>query len=159
MTINAVNRVSSGDSQTYEAVDANLSAGVLVIPSTTATVSGLQGIKVATDAAKNVLGVAMKNTITEANQAAAQSGSESDGYPFVYPDGPLATTAVESHGVFQLTYTASAVAYGAKLCAAASGSVRAWVCGTDGADAIIGFCANPGGVSGSGGLGLVRVNL
>jgi hypothetical protein len=155
----AITRHSSGDAETYEAVDANLAAGVLVIPSTTATNSGLQGVKVAGDAAPNVLGVSMRSAVTFANQAAAEVGTGSDGYPFVDVAVPDATLAVENHGIFPLTYTAVAVAYGARLCAAASGGVRAWVSGTDLADAIVGWCAEPGGVSSSGGVALVRLNV
>lgn len=157
--MSAINKVSSGDDLTYEAVDANLAAGVLVIPSTTATVSGLQGIKVATDAAVNVLGVSAKSCVTEANQAAAAAGNESYGYPFVDVSVPTSRTAVWSHGVMPVTYTAVAVAYGARLCAAANGEVRAWVSGTDPADSVIGWCAQPGGVSAAGGVALARIDV
>ena len=155
----AITRRSSGDAETYEAVDANLAAGVLVIPSTTATHSGLQGVKVAGDAAQNVLGVSMRSAVTFANQAAAQVGDGSDGYPFVDTAVPDATLAVENHGIFPLTYTAAAVAYGDRLCAAAAGAVRKFVAGTDASDAVIGWCAEPGGVSSSGGVALVRLNV
>ncbi len=154
----AITKVSSGDAQTYEAVDANLAGGVLVIPSTTATVSGLQGIKVATDAAVNVLGVSLRSAVTAANQAAAQVGTD-QGYPLLDVSVPDATLVVESHGVYPVTYTAVAVAYGTKLCAAANGAVRAWVSGTDPASAVIGWCANPGGVSSAGGVALARIDL
>ena len=157
--MSAITKVSHGDDQTYEAVDADLAAGVLVIPSTTATSSGLQGIKVATDAAVNVLGVSAKSCVTAANQAADSVGNEGYGYPFVDASVPTALTAVYSHAIVPLTYTAAAVAYGAKLCAAASGHVRAWVSGTDPASSIIGYCAQPGGVSSAGGVALVRVNI
>lgn len=155
----AINRVTSGDFETYEAVDANLASGVLVIPSTTATHSGLQGVKVATDAAVNVLGVSMRSAVTFANQAAAEVGSGSDGYPFVDVAIPDATLAVEGKGVFPLNYTAAAVAYGVPLCAAAAGAVRAWVSGSDPASAIVGTCRQPGGVSSAGGVALVKLNV
>lgn len=156
----AITRVASGDAQTYEAVDANLAAGVLVIPSTTATHSGLQGVKVATDAAVNVLGVSLRSAVTFANQAAAQSGSSgSDGYPFVNTAVPDATLTVESHGIYPLVYTAVAVAFGAPICAAAAGAVRAWVSGTDSAASKVGYCANPGGVSSAGGVALARIKI
>lgn len=156
----SINKSQVGDDLTFEAVDANLAAGVLVIPSTTATHSGLQGIKVATDAAVNVLGVSARSAVTFANQAAAQAGaSGADGYPFVDPAIPDATLTVYSRGIVPILFTAVAVAYGIKLCAAASGSVRAWVAGTDVPSAIIGHCANPGGVSSAGVVGLVRLNI
>lgn len=155
----AITRVSSGDAVTYEAVDANLAAGVLVIPSTTAPHNaGLQGVKVATDAAVNVLGVSLRSAVTYANQAAAVNGTD-QGYPLLDVSVPYETVTVESHGVYPVTYTAVAVAFGTKLCAAANGAVRAWVSGTDPASAVIGYCAQPGGVSSSGGVALARINV
>lgn len=159
MSALSINKQSSGDDIVYEAVDANLNAGVVVIPSTTATVSGLQGIKVAGDAAVNVLGVSAKSCVTEANQAADAVGTEGYGYPFVDASVPTARTTVWNHAVVPVTYTAVAVAYGTRLCAAASGAVRAWVSGTDPADSIIGWCAQPGGVSASGGVALARIDV
>lgn len=157
--MSAIVKVSHGDDQPYEAVDANLASGVLVIPSTTATVSGLQGIKVATDAAVNVLGVSANSCITEANQAALAMGTDGSGFPFVNPSVEGAKTTVYSHAILTLTYTAVAVAYGVRLCSAAAGAVRAWVSGTDPASSVIGWCAQPGGVSSAGGLALVRVDV
>lgn len=146
---------------TYEAVDANLVGGNLVIPSTTATVSGLQGMKVAGSAAVNVLGAVNKDCVTEANRAALETGSgpAPGNFPFVDASVPGATAAVYQRGFFKLVYTAVAVAYGVKLCAAANGQVRAWVSGTDAVDSIIGWCAQPGGVSSAGGTGLVFLNV
>lgn len=155
----AIAKVNKGDDLTYEAVDANLAAGVIVIPSTTATESGLQGIKVATDAAVNPLGVSSRSAVTAANQAADAVGNESYGYPFADVSVPQPTLAVYSHGVFPVTYTAAAVAYGTKLCAAAAGAVRAWVSGTDPASSIVGWCAQVGGVSSAGGVALARIDL
>lgn len=156
--MSAITKVSHGDDQVYEAVDANLAAGVVVIPSTTTTDSGLQGIKVAGNTAKNVVGVSAKSCITAANQAAAQAGTGSDGYPFVDVAAPSELTTVYSHAVVPVTYTAAAVAYGAKLAAAASGAVRAWVTADD-ADAIIGHCRVVGGMSSAGGVGLAFINI
>lgn len=155
----AINKVSHGDDLVYEAVDADLAEGVLVIPSTTATVSGLQGINVATDAARDVLGVSAKSCVTEANQATDSTGNEGYGYPFVDASVPTARTTVYSHAVVPVTYTAVAVDYGDRLCAAANGHVREWVSGTDPADAIIGWCAQPGGVSAAGGVALARIDV
>lgn len=158
MSVNSIQRRSSGREDVYEVVDANLAAGLLVIPSTTATSTGLQGVKVATDSATTVLGATAKATITAANQAAASTPTL-DGYPGVDASVPLATTTVFSDGVVPLTYTAVAVAYGVRLCAAASGAVRAWVSGTDHADAIIGWCAQVGGVGSGGGVALVKLTI
>ncbi len=148
---------STGD-LVYEAVDANLASGVMVIPSTTATVSGLQGIKVAGDAAKNPLGASATAAVTEANRAAAEQTTDAQGWSVTSLAVPNATVTVYNDFVGLLTYTAVAVPFGAKLACAAAGAVRAWVTG-DGADALIGFCAQPGGVSSAGGLNLARIRL
>lgn len=155
----AIAKVARGDDQVYEAVDANLAAGVLVIPSTTATFSGLQGVAVAGATALNVLGVSSRSAVTHANQAAALVGTGSDGYPFADTAIPDSTLTVYSRGLVPLTFTTVAVAYGVRLKAAAGGAVAAWVSGTDSAAAIIGYCAQPGGVSSAGGTGLVKLTL
>lgn len=154
----SINKVARGDDRVFEAVDANLAAGVLAIPSTTATHSGLQGIKVAGDAAKNVVGVTARSAVTYANQGAAQAGTGDDGYPFADVAVPDATLTCYSHAIVPVTYTAAAVGYGAKLAAAANGAVRAWVSG-DGADAIVGTCVQPGGVSSAGGVALAKIDV
>lgn len=51
--------------------------------------------------------------------------------------GTRAKLAVATSGVWFLT-ASGAIAAGARVCAAAAGKVRAWVSGTDAADAIIG---------------------
>lgn len=153
----AIVKHSHGADEAYEAVDANLAAGVLVIPSTTATVSGLQGIKVATDAVVTVLGVSANSAVTHANQAAAQVGTEGYGYPFVDASVPSELVTVYRRCIALVTYTAVAVTFGTKLCAAASGSVRAWVSGTDNVASIIGECRVVGGISSAGGLGLAYI--
>lgn len=143
----------------YEAVDANLNSGVLVIPSTTATSDPtLQGVKVATDAAKNVLGFSSHNAVTAANLAALESGTDAFGNNFINASIASSKVTVYERGVGKLTYTAAAVAYGAKLCAAANGAVRAWLT-ADGADAMVGWCCQPGGVSSAGGVFLAFIDI
>lgn len=143
----------------YEAVDANLEGSRLVIPSTTATKSKNQGIKVATDAAVNVLGVSARFAITEANRAAAEDGGTTlDGFPILNTGVNESVVTVYNDCFGKLEYTAVAVPYGTAICAAAAGKVRAWVSGTDPASAIVGWCAQPGGVSSAGGWALARIN-
>lgn len=154
--MSAVVKRNTGD-LTYEAVDANLAGGELVIPSTTATESGLQGVKAAGDAALTVLGVASKPSITAANRAALESSTDTSGFPVVNASVPSATLAVYNDTVCPVTYTAAAVAYGTKLVAAANGAVRAYVPATDDAAAVVGWCAQPGGVSAAGGPALARI--
>jgi hypothetical protein len=143
----------------YEAVVNNLVGGEVVIPSTTATESGLQGVVVATNAADNVLGVASKPSVTAANRAAltAGTGPAPGNYPFVDAGIPSATLTVYNNCVTTVTYDAVAIDYGDPICASANGNVREWISGTDAASAKIGWCAQPGGVSAAGGKALARI--
>lgn len=143
----------------YEAVDANIVGGQLCVPSTTATVSGDQGVATAGAVALNVLGVASKDAVTEANKLALTQGTgPAPGlYPFADASVPSATLTLYNNCFCLVTYTAVAVAYGTKLKTAANGAVAAWVSGTDSPAAIIGFCAQPGGVSSAGGTALARI--
>lgn len=150
----AITPRTSGDADVYEAVDANLAAGVLVIPSTTATESSLQGVKVATAGATNVLGVSSKSAVTAANRAAAETGTD-QGYPLTDASVPNATLVVYRRKVVPVTYTAVAVAFGVKLKAAAAGAVAAWVSGTDAADLIVGESRSV--MSGAGGVGYAYI--
>jgi hypothetical protein len=149
----SINPRTTGDADVYEAVDANLIAGVFVIPSATATESGLQGVAVAGNAAKNVVGVSAKSAVTAANRAAEENGTLTDGYPFTDASVPDATLTVYRRKVVPVTYTAAAVGFGAKIASAAAGQARAWVTG-DGPDAIVGECRVVGGMSSAGGVGL-----
>lgn len=150
----AITPRTSGDADVYEAVDANLAAGVLVIPSTTATESGLQGVKVATAGRNDVLGVSARSAVTAANRAAAEIGTD-QGYPLTDASVPNATLTVYRRKVVPVTFTAVAVAYGVKLKSAAAGAVAAWVGGTDNADLIIGESRSV--ISSAGGLGLAYI--
>ena len=149
MAVTSIQRRSRGADDVFEAVDANLAAGVFVIPSTTATTDpSLQGIKVATDAAVNVLGVSQKSCVTAANQAAAAAGTDSQNFPFANTGIPTPQTAVFSNGVVPILFAAGAVNYGDRVCAAASGSARKWVSGTDAEEAVCGICVQPGDTAG-----------
>ena len=146
-----------GDDEVYEATNIVVPSGVVVIPHTGTPVNaGKQGITVAGDAAKNVLGVSAARAVPVSLQVT--SGTDADGYPVAMPfvDNELVT--VYAHGVVNVTYTAVAVAYGAKLAAAANGQVRAWIT-ADGADAIIGVCKVVGGMSAAGGVGLMKIEV
>lgn len=145
----AVNRNRQGHDDVYEAV-AVIDGGTLVIPAAGAVNPGVQGINKAGDAAKNVLGVTARRAEPVANQNL--TGTDGDGYPTTYPNPVNELTAVYKRCVTDVTYTAVAVAYGAKLAAAANGLVRAWIT-ADGADAMVGECRQIGGVSASGGSG------
>jgi hypothetical protein len=129
------NVIETGDAHVYEAT-AVVDGGMLVVPSGTATNPGMQGIAKAGDAAVNVLGVAARRAEPLASQSL--STTDADGYPVTYPNPVNELTTVYKHRVVRVTYTAVAVAFGVKLCAAANGQVRAWVSGTDPASAIVG---------------------
>lgn len=158
MAVTGIQRRSHGGDDTFEAVDANLAAGVFVIPSTTATTDpSLQGIKVSTDAAVNVLGVSQKSCVTAANQAAASAGTDSQSFPFANVGIPTPQTVVFADGVVPVTYAASAVNFGDRVCSGASGVARKWVSGTDVEEAVCGICYQPGGVGSGGGVALVKL--
>lgn len=142
-----------GDDDVYEAV-AVVNGGQLVVPAAGATNAGKQGITVAGDAAKNVLGVAARRAEPVANQNL--TATDADGYPVTYPNQVNELTTVYKACVLNVTYTASAVAFGAKLAAAASGNVRAWIT-ADGPDAIIGECRVVGGMGAAGGVGFAYI--
>jgi hypothetical protein len=158
----AINKISRGDDEVYEAIVATLQPGVLIVPSNAVatTDSSLQGVVVAGDAALNCIGVSSHLAVPNALQLAMQSGTDPvDGYPFVYSDGPGYEVTAYSHAILPMTYTASAVAFGAKLCAAVNGAVRAWVSGTDSPAAIVGYCTQPGGVPAAGGVYRAKILL
>lgn len=148
-----VNKVRKGHDDVYEAV-AVVQGGQLVVPAAGATNAGVQGITVAGDAAKNVLGVAARLAEPVADQGLA--ATDGDGYPVAYPNPVNELTAVYKDCVVPVTYTAAAVGFGAKLVAAASGAVRAFG-GTDTADMIVGECRVVGGMGAAGGTGLAYI--
>lgn len=140
---------------TYEALT-NIVGGNLLIPQTGATSTGLQGAQPAGDAAANCIGVAAKDALTLANQTAATTGTTGQGFPLLDVSAPEITTAAYTDVVIPVVYAAGAVAYGAAICCAAAGKVRAWVSGTDAVASRIGWCAQPGGTAG-GIVGLARI--
>lgn len=148
-----VPKVRIGHDDTYEATVA-IDGGVLVIPATGATNPGVQGIAIAGDAAKNVLGVTSRRAEPVANQNL--TGTDADGYPFVNVNPVNELVTVYKRAVVKVTYTAAAVAYGVKLAAAANGAVRAWA-SADGPDAVVGECRVVGGMSSAGGAGLAYI--
>lgn len=150
----SIPRVQKAD-VVFEAITANVRGGRMVIPNTTATTTGAQGATEAGDAALNCLGVAYKDAVTVANRAAQENSTT--GAPGSFPLAdftvPDCTFTAGRQGYYPVVFTAVAVAYGVKLACAASGAVRAWV-SADTAAAIIGECAQVGGVSSAGGVGV-----
>lgn len=149
----AVPKTRIGHDDVYEATVV-VEGGNLVVPAAGATNAGVQGIAVAGDAAKNVLGVASRRAEPVADQDL--TGTDADGYPTAYPNPVNELVTVYKGAVVQVNYTAAAVGYGAKLAAAANGAVRAWV-SADGADAVVGECRVVGGQSAAGGPGLAYI--
>lgn len=153
----SINRVQEAD-VVYEAITANVRGGRMVIPNATATTTGAQGATEAGDAALNSIGVAYKDAVTVANRAAQENTTTSAPGSFPVTDFtvPDCTFTAGRSGYYPVVFTAVAVAYGVKLACAASGAVRAWVSG-DTAAAIIGECAQKGGVSSAGGVGIALI--
>lgn len=148
-----VNKVRIGHDDVYEAV-AVVQGGQLVVPAAGATNAGVQGITVAGAAATNVLGVAARRAEPVASQNLA--ATDGDGYPVAYPNPVNELTAVYKGCVVEVTYTAAAVGYGAKLVAAANGEVAPAAAGTD-AQELVGECRVVGGMGAAGGTGLAYI--
>lgn len=154
----AINKVRKGDDDIYEAAGAAaISGGHLVVPHSGATNAGVQGIDTAGAAAANVLGVAARDAIPVGLQTTV--GTDADGFPIVNPDQPNELTAVWKGCVVPVTYTAAAVAYGAKLQAAAGGAVAAYsdTSGAGDPATIVGECRVVGGMGAAGGVGLALI--
>jgi len=157
-------KVLAGDLDiTYEAVDANVKAGQLVVPSTTATSDpSLQGATPAGANATNVLGVASKDAVTMANRAALESSTGPAPLSAFVTDAsvPDATFVAYNNTVTWVNYLAgTAVPYGAPLKAAAGGAVTLFVIGTDDPARKVGWCAQKGGVGTGGGTAKARINV
>lgn len=97
-----------------------------------------------------VVGVATKNARGTYNPY----GTTGEGDFLMDASGVGSQVAVE-RGYFKVTFAANTTV-GAKLKAAANGQVTPWVSGTDGAEKIVGECAEAAGVT-SGGVGLARI--
>lgn len=116
-----------------------------------ATTGGV--VQVGTAGSTKVLGVANQDGV--GTDASSGSYSPAPVEALLDASFPGPTISV-GHGYYNVTYVAGAVAFGAKLKAGAAGAVAAWVSGTDAADLIIGYCAEPAGASG-GGVALARI--
>lgn len=171
----SLNRHSTGNADVYEAVGAAaIEAGLLVVPSAAVAPSHpeLQGIDVAGDNAKNVLGVTQHRS---AKVALQNNGSTTDGegFPNLAVSQVTETTTVLKGVVCAVTYADTStysvpgVAFGAKLVSAAGGKVRPFnvadpdsggslVADTD-YRAIVGECRQIGGVGGAGGVALALI--
>ncbi|AYD86761.1 scaffolding protein [Streptomyces phage Microdon] len=97
-----------------------------------------------------VVGVATKNARGTYNPY----GTTGEGDFLMDASGVGNQVAVE-RGYFKVTFAANTTV-GAKLKAAANGQVTPWVSGTDGAEKIVGECAEAGGVTAAG-VGLARI--
>jgi len=107
-------------------------------------------IQPASAGSATVVGVATKNARGTYNPY----GTTGEGDFLMDASGVGNQVAVE-RGYFKLTFAANTTV-GAKLKAAANGQVTPWVSGTDGAEKIVGECAEAAGVT-SGAVGLARI--
>lgn len=144
-----VNKSRIGHDDVYEAV-AVVNGGQLVVPAAGATNPGKQGIAPAGAGATDVLGVAARRAEPVADQSL--SGTDADGYPIAYANPVNELTTVYKGCVVKVTYTAAAVAFGAKLVAAANGEVAAAGAAPD-ARELVGECRVVGGMGAAGGVG------
>lgn len=143
--------------KTYEA-SVNIKAGQIVeYVAGTPTQPGLSLVQLSTLTSLKVAGVATKDAVSAANQAALQSFTSGDGYPSLNVAVPSESVAVGKRGEWTVTYN-NACAYGDKIKAAAAGQVALWVRGTDSVEAIIGSCQEQAGVAG-GATGKAWINV
>ena len=142
-----------GDDGVYEAV-AVVDGGRLVVPAAGATNAGKQGITQAGALAADVLGVAARRAEPVASQNLAST--DGDGYPVTYPNPVNELTTVYKACVVNVTYTAAAVPFGAKLVSAANGTVAA-AGATPDARTVVGECRVVGGMSAAGGVGFAYI--
>lgn len=143
----------TGDNDVFEATVV-INGGNLVVPASGATNPTVQGIALAGAAAVNCIGVAARRAEPVANQNL--TGTDGDGYPYVYPNPVNELTTVYRDCVVPVVYTAAAVAFGAKLVCAANGQVAA-AGATPDARTVIGECRVVGGISAAGGTGLAYI--
>lgn len=140
-----VNKFETGP-KTYEVVE-NVQGGQLVEYRTgTPTQPGLSLVGVAAAGSTKVAGVATRDAVAAANQAAMQSFTSNDGYPAINVAVPSESVAVIKRGEVPLKYSAAAN-YGDKVKAAAAGAVIPWVRGTDSVELIVGVCQEQAGVA------------
>lgn len=136
--------VITDDPMTCEVVEAVL-GGQLVEARAPSAGAALRPVGVAAAASVKVMGVAL----IDATPAAAQAS------PLLVASQPVAT-AVAVQGEVPLVTYAAAANYRDPLKAAALGKVTPWISGTDAANLLIGYCAEPLGVA-SAGTGRVRL--
>lgn len=98
-----------------------------------------------------VVGVATKNARGTYNPY----GTTGEG-DFLMDASGVGNQVVAEKGFFKVKYAATTTV-GALLKSAANGEVTPWVAGTDGAQLIVGRCAEAGGVT-AGATGLARIN-
>lgn len=151
-----INKRAEGRDNVYEAVTTNVVGGMLVEWRTGTSATGLPYAAPAAAGSAVCVGVAIEDAIPTANLAALQTGTDGYGYPFYDVSVPDATfTAYSDAIVTGVTYAAAAT-YRQTLKCAANGQVTPWVSGTDAANLIVGWCAQPAGVA-TAGVGLARI--
>lgn len=107
-------------------------------------------VQAASAGSATVVGVATKNARGTYNPY----GTTGEG-DFLMDASGVGNQVAAERGYFKMTFAANTTV-GAKLKAAAAGTVTPWVTGTDGAEKIVGECAEAGGVTAAG-TGLARI--
>lgn len=98
------------------------------------------------------LGVAL----IDARPTQANTGTTADGFPYLDISGLPKETTVDDSQWINVKF-GGAVAFGKAIKCGALGTAVAWVSGTDAADLIVGYCAEPGGAA-NGATALARVS-
>jgi hypothetical protein len=107
-------------------------------------------IQPASAGSATVVGVATKNARGTYNPYSTTGEGD-----FLMDASGVGSQVAVERGYFKVTFAANTTV-GAKLKAAANGQVTPWVSGTDGAEKIVGECAEAAGVT-SGAVGLARI--
>lgn len=107
-------------------------------------------VQAASAGSSTVVGVATKNARGTYNPYSTTGEGD-----FLMDASGVGNQVTAERGYFKMTFAATTLV-GAKLKAAANGQVTPWVTGTDGAEKIVGECAEAGGVSAAG-VGLARI--
>ncbi|UTN93018.1 scaffolding protein [Streptomyces phage Marky] len=107
-------------------------------------------VQAASAGSATVVGVATKNARGTYNPY----GTTGEG-DFLMDASGVGNQVTAERGYFKMVFAANTTV-GAKLKAAANGQVTPWVTGTDGAEKIVGECAEAGGVTAAG-TGLARI--
>lgn len=131
-----------------------VNAGIIV-EGRTGTTNGLGNVGVAAAGSLKVVGVALQDAVAVANQAAMQTGVTGYGGALIDAFVPTEVVAICNEGQVRVTYTLAAN-FGDQLIVGTVAGQASPAGATPDARTVIGWCAEPGGVS-AGAVGLMKI--